>query len=288
MLNVYLSGEIHTGWRDEIIQLCEKENLDIKFSSPNTDHESSDNCGVEILGAEENNFWKDNKGASINSIKTKNTEISLFEDGGIIKNIKFSTSSNRSLINTRKYSYQTAGQIFTMNKASQKFNDLIKTSIISETKNLPIRKKILCILELPFGDLTKIFYVYEDLPRIDVRYIFTFKDYNPAIFRINLINLNLNNFDNTSLCYSTNNGGNLETFSLNEPVFHDNPTNSKISSTCCLGSTNCLLDVGDKSHGITIYSNNAECYSVPMINFKKLNKSPLRLIYSICELDDKH
>ena len=71
MLNVYLSGEIHTGWRDEIIQLCEKEDLDIKFSSPNTDHESSDNCGVEILGAEENNFWKDNKGASINSIKTK-------------------------------------------------------------------------------------------------------------------------------------------------------------------------------------------------------------------------
>jgi len=71
-----------------------------------------------------------------------------------------------------------------MNKASQKFNDLIKTSIISETKNLPIRKKILCNLELPFGDLTKIFYVYEDLPRIDVRYIFTFKDYNPAIFRI--------------------------------------------------------------------------------------------------------
>mgnify|MGYP001235465991 FL=1 len=71
MLNVYLSGEIHTDWRDEIIQLCEKENLGIKFSSPNTDHESSDNCGVEILGAEESNFWKDNKGASINSIKTK-------------------------------------------------------------------------------------------------------------------------------------------------------------------------------------------------------------------------
>ena len=221
-----------------------------------------------------------------NSIKTKSTEISLSEDGGTIKNIKFSTSSNRSLINTGNYSYQTAGQIFTMNKASQKFNDLVKTSIISETKNLPIRKKILCNLELPFGDLTKIFYAYEDLPRIDVRYIFTFKDYNPTIFRINLINLNLNNFDNTSLCYSTNNGGNLETFSLKEPVFHNNPTNSKISSMCCLGSTNCLLDVGDKNHGITIYSNNAECYSVPMINFKKLNKSSLHLIYSICELDD--
>ena len=71
MLNVYLSGEIHTNWRDEIIQLCEKEKLKIKFSSPTTNHEASDNCGVEILGDEDKNFWKDNKGAKINSIKTK-------------------------------------------------------------------------------------------------------------------------------------------------------------------------------------------------------------------------
>ena len=71
MLNVYLSGEIHSDWREEIIKLCNKEDLNVKFSSPNTNHESSDNCGVEILGAEEKKFWKDNKGASINSIKTK-------------------------------------------------------------------------------------------------------------------------------------------------------------------------------------------------------------------------
>ena len=71
MLNIYLSGEIHTDWRNEIILLCEKEGLDINFSFPNTNHDSSDNCGVEILGPEENNFWKDNKGAKINSIKTK-------------------------------------------------------------------------------------------------------------------------------------------------------------------------------------------------------------------------
>ncbi len=71
MLNVYLSGEIHTDWREEIIQLCNKENLDINFTSPVTNHEASDNCGVDILGAEENNYWKDNKGAKINSIRTK-------------------------------------------------------------------------------------------------------------------------------------------------------------------------------------------------------------------------
>ena len=71
MLKVYLAGEIHSNWRDEIIEDCKKQNLDIQFSSPVTDHESSDDCGVEILGPEEKNFWKDRKGASLNSIRTK-------------------------------------------------------------------------------------------------------------------------------------------------------------------------------------------------------------------------
>ena len=71
MLKVYLAGEIHTNWREEIIDLCVKEKLDIKFTSPVTDHEASDNCGVEILGEEEKNIWKDRKGANINSIRTK-------------------------------------------------------------------------------------------------------------------------------------------------------------------------------------------------------------------------
>tara|TARA_X000000950_G_C13902132_1_gene655328 strand:+ start:1762 stop:2211 length:450 start_codon:yes stop_codon:yes gene_type:complete len=71
MFNIYLSGEIHSNWRDEIVQKCKKENLNVSFSSPVTNHEASDNCGVEILGNEEKRFWKDNKGAKINSIKTK-------------------------------------------------------------------------------------------------------------------------------------------------------------------------------------------------------------------------
>ena len=71
MLNIYLSGEIHSDWRQEIINLCNKENLEISFSSPITNHEASDNCGVQILGNEEKSFWKDNKGANINSIKTR-------------------------------------------------------------------------------------------------------------------------------------------------------------------------------------------------------------------------
>jgi YtoQ family protein len=71
MLKVYLAGEIHSNWREEIMELSKKENLDIQFLSPVTNHESSDNCGVEILGSEDKNFWKDRKGANINSIRTK-------------------------------------------------------------------------------------------------------------------------------------------------------------------------------------------------------------------------
>ena len=70
-MKVYLAGEIHTNWREEIIELAKHEKLDVNFTSPVTDHESSDNCGAEILGEEEKNFWKDRKGANINSIRTK-------------------------------------------------------------------------------------------------------------------------------------------------------------------------------------------------------------------------
>ena len=71
-LIVHLSGEIHTDWRDEIIKKCKNLNLTIDFLSPVTNHELSDNVGVEILGEEVKKFWHDHKAAKINSIRTKN------------------------------------------------------------------------------------------------------------------------------------------------------------------------------------------------------------------------
>ena len=70
-LKVYLSGEIHTNWRKEIIDKCKSKNLEIEFSSPTTNHELSDYVGVKILGKEENKFWHDNKSAKINAIRTR-------------------------------------------------------------------------------------------------------------------------------------------------------------------------------------------------------------------------
>ena len=68
---VYLSGEIHTDWREQIADGCRAAGLDVDFSSPVTHHEASDDCGVAILGAEPNKFWHDHKGAQMNAIRTR-------------------------------------------------------------------------------------------------------------------------------------------------------------------------------------------------------------------------
>ena len=69
-MKIYLSGEIHTDWREQIINGT--KDLDVSFFSPVTDHAASDDCGSRILGSEDNDFWHDKKGAQINAIRTKN------------------------------------------------------------------------------------------------------------------------------------------------------------------------------------------------------------------------
>jgi len=68
-LSVYLSGEIHTDWRDQIIDGA--KGLDVTFNAPVTDHDASDDCGVAIMGAEPDKFWHDHKGAKLNAIRTR-------------------------------------------------------------------------------------------------------------------------------------------------------------------------------------------------------------------------
>ena len=67
--NVYLSGEIHTDWREKIENGA--RHLDIKFTCPVTDHQASDDCGSTILGPETQKFWHDRKGAGINAVRTR-------------------------------------------------------------------------------------------------------------------------------------------------------------------------------------------------------------------------
>ena len=67
---VYLSGEIHTDWRQQVIQGAETNNLPVTFISAVTDHAASDAAG-DVLGAESDNFWRDHKSSKVNAIRTK-------------------------------------------------------------------------------------------------------------------------------------------------------------------------------------------------------------------------
>ncbi len=78
--SVYLSGEIHTDWRERIINGANANDLPASFFSPVTNHEASDMCGVDILGSEEKAFWQDQKGSGINAIRTS----SLIQEADIV------------------------------------------------------------------------------------------------------------------------------------------------------------------------------------------------------------
>ena len=67
---VYLSGEIHTDWRQQIMQGANSLGLPVTFTSAVTDHETSDAAG-DVLGAESEQFWRDHKSSKVNGIRTK-------------------------------------------------------------------------------------------------------------------------------------------------------------------------------------------------------------------------
>lgn len=68
---IYLSGEIHTNWREEIADGVAAASLPVRLDAPVTDHAASDDCGVAILGAEPDKVWHDHKGAKLNAIRTR-------------------------------------------------------------------------------------------------------------------------------------------------------------------------------------------------------------------------
>src|SRR5918995_1021202 len=70
-MRVYLSGEIHTDWRERIERGAEQAGLDVEFTGPVTDHAASDDAGVAILGDEEKPFSKDHLGAGVNAVRTR-------------------------------------------------------------------------------------------------------------------------------------------------------------------------------------------------------------------------
>ncbi|QDS97183.1 YtoQ family protein [Adhaeretor mobilis] len=68
--NVYLSGEIHTAWRQQIVEACQQAQLPVEFTSAVTDHQASDAAG-DVLGEQDQAYWRDHQSAKVNALRTR-------------------------------------------------------------------------------------------------------------------------------------------------------------------------------------------------------------------------
>ena len=232
-----------------------------------------------------------------NNVTTKNVKLSLMKNrGGTIRELVFPLLSKKPMIkflehgtfhDTKLSADFYSGHSVIFSREGQKITDLVKTSIVLEN-NSSIRVKLSCEMDLPFGHLRKIFYVYQNHPRVDVKYIFDFKSFRPGSFRTGILTLNPEGFDRNSLQFSTHNGGELETFLLNgNSITQDESSDPRLSSQGCMGATEGIFDFGDKSKGITIFSDKSKWYSVPLLNYNNIDeKFFFRISNSVSELDD--
>jgi YtoQ family protein len=70
-LTVYLAGQIHDDWRDQLVKKAKERNLPLVFVGPQTNHDRSDQIGEEILGEQPGNVYKDNAASDINNFRTQ-------------------------------------------------------------------------------------------------------------------------------------------------------------------------------------------------------------------------
>lgn len=70
-LNVYLAGQIHDDWREQLRQKAEEMKLPLRFFGPMENHDRSDNIGEEILGVQPDNIHKDEAASRFNNFRTQ-------------------------------------------------------------------------------------------------------------------------------------------------------------------------------------------------------------------------
>ena len=88
---VYLSGEIHTDWRERIADGIAKAGLPVELTGPITVHADSDDCGVAIFGAEPDKIWHDRKGAQLNAVRIDEKNLAIrrkrtLDEAGVCSN----------------------------------------------------------------------------------------------------------------------------------------------------------------------------------------------------------
>lgn len=70
-LTVYLAGQIHDNWRDEVKEKAKSNDLPIHFVGPQENHDRSDSIGEDIIGEQPNQVHRDDAASSVNNFRTQ-------------------------------------------------------------------------------------------------------------------------------------------------------------------------------------------------------------------------
>lgn len=70
-LTVYLAGQIHDAWRDDLKQKASQRDLPLHFVGPQEQHDRSDAIGENIMGEQPTPVYRDDTASSINNLRTQ-------------------------------------------------------------------------------------------------------------------------------------------------------------------------------------------------------------------------
>lgn len=71
MITIYLAGEIHSDWRDELRHELEERDVQVQLVGPQEVHDRSDSVGEDILGDQPGARYRDLMGARVNTLRTR-------------------------------------------------------------------------------------------------------------------------------------------------------------------------------------------------------------------------
>ncbi len=235
-------------------------------------------------------------------VETPSVKVSFLKlRGGAIRELFFPQVYEHCLVRTLPHGYfkniklaadfYSAHMIALSRSSGEKITDLTKTELIfpSTPLDFPIRIPVRSRIESPLGQLWKTFYIYRSEPRLDIQYHFRLKDFRPLSFRLGILTINPEAFNQDTLRYSTVNGGYTpETFNLRgKRVLQDEPVSMSVSAHHCLGATSGWLDISDDDKGVAVITDKSQLYSVPLLHYEETNGSYfLRAYTSIGEADD--
>lgn len=183
------------------------------------------------------------------------------------------------------------GNVVLHDATGAKHTDLEPTTLVAlaSPDACPIRIPVAARVAGPWGELWKTIYVYRDVPRVDVRYHFTFRDQRPRSLRAGVLSLDPAAFQPAALRYLTVNGGrDVERFALGATrVAHHEPVSFAVSARGCVGATEGWVDVGDDERGITVAYDPAALAAAPLVQHTPAGEVALTRIHmSLAESDD--